>query len=61
MREMDGAALDRWITGNYGEDFFRDEDNEDVEFDADEIAALRYDAEEDRIREDRLEIHDWDA
>ena len=28
-REIDYAGLDRWITGNYGEDFFRDEEDED--------------------------------
>jgi hypothetical protein len=29
--ELNTAALDRWITGNYGEDQFRDEDFEEYE------------------------------
>lgn len=30
---LDPVALDRWITGNYGEDQFKDEDeNEELEY-----------------------------
>lgn len=47
--EMNAAALDRHITGNYGEDFFSDDETEETD---DTEAEWRYDRDEDRIRED---------
>lgn len=40
MNRFESAALDRWITGNYGEDFLRDESDEDeVEMSPEDQAA----------------------
>jgi hypothetical protein len=66
MNNLDPVALDRWITGNYGEDFFSDEcpvhEADDPACPETELcpgydpdateAEWRYDRDEDRIRED---------
>lgn len=36
MQDLDRNALDRWITGNYGEDFFPDDGDQDEEDQPDE-------------------------
>ena len=67
MRDLDSAALDRWITGNYGLDQFRcgtcggeHEDEETCPAEDDSWAEAWWDEHEDRVMEERR-IDSWDA